>query len=124
MEAKVHSLTVRFHKNKTLTWVLSVSKVLGGQAERLNKGSTSPLRQETSSCVYHVISGSGSSVIEGHKTIWKQGDTFCIPSWQRYQHTAAPEEAVYLYRFDDQPMLKSLGFYRTGSTDSSLLVSC
>jgi gentisate 1,2-dioxygenase len=100
-----------------------VSKVLGGQAERLSTGSSSTTRQETSSCVYHVISGSGSSVI-GEKTIdWKQGDTFCIPSWQKYQHTASADGTVYLYRFDDQPMLKSLGFYRTEATDPSSLVS-
>jgi gentisate 1,2-dioxygenase len=60
----------------------------------------------------------------GEKTFpWKQGDTFCIPSWQKYQHVASPEETVYLYRFDDQPMLKALGFYRTEDTDVESLVS-
>jgi gentisate 1,2-dioxygenase len=62
-------------------------------------------------------------MIDGHRTTWKQGDTFCIPSWQIYQHTAAAEELVYLYRFDDQPMLKSLGFYRKDNADSNSLVS-
>jgi gentisate 1,2-dioxygenase len=100
-----------------------VSKVLGGQAERLTSGHTSPPRRETSSSVYHVISGNGSSDIEGTTTFWKEGDTFCIPSWQKYQHRASERDTVYLYRFDDQPMLKSLGFYRTESTDSDALVS-
>lgn len=35
-----------------------VSKVIGAQAERVNAGTTSPLRQETLSMVYHVVEGS------------------------------------------------------------------
>ncbi|KAF9636112.1 putative gentisate -dioxygenase protein [Lasiodiplodia theobromae] len=100
-----------------------VSRILGGSAERLNSGSTSPSRRETSSAVYHVIEGSGYSEINGEMIAWKRGDTFCIPSWYRYQHFASPGETVYLYRFDDKPMLKSLGFYRTEEMDENALLS-
>jgi gentisate 1,2-dioxygenase len=108
---------------RKLTKYLIVSRVLGGQAEKLDRDSISPLRRETSSCVYHVISGNGSTVLDDKTVVWKQGDTFCIPSWQRYQHKASAAETVYLYRFDDQPMLKALGFYRDEATDSDSLVS-
>ncbi|KAH7393697.1 RmlC-like cupin domain-containing protein [Cadophora sp. MPI-SDFR-AT-0126] len=100
-----------------------VSKILGGSAERLNKGSSSPKIQETASSVYHVIEGKGYSVIDGKTFQWKKGDTFCIPSWYEYQHFVDSSEAVYLYRFDDKPMLKSLGFYRTSETESESLIS-
>jgi len=52
-----------------------------------------------------------------------QGDTFCIPTWNRYEHSATGSEDVYLYRFDDQPMTKVLGFYRTDQTDIESLVA-
>jgi gentisate 1,2-dioxygenase len=79
--------------------------------------------QETSSSVYHVIEGRGHSVI-GEETIkWKKSDTFCIPAWYKYQHFADGDETVYLYRFDDMPMLKSLGFYRAAGMDTESLVS-
>ncbi len=69
---------------------------------------------ETASSVYHVVEGSGHTIIEGNKYLWKKSDTFCIPAWHRYQHFADEVETVYMYRFDDKPMLKSLGFYREG----------
>jgi gentisate 1,2-dioxygenase len=79
--------------------------------------------QETASSVYHVISGSGYSDIDGQKVEWRQGDTFCIPSWHKYQHFAKPDETVYLYRFHDKPMLTALGFYRVAGLDTESLVS-
>jgi gentisate 1,2-dioxygenase len=94
-----------------------VSKILGGLAERLNGGKSSPAIRETASSVYHVIEGRGYSVIGGKKFEWKKGDTFCVPAWYEYQHFADAAETVYLYRFDDKPMLKALGFYRTSSDD-------
>ncbi|KAF2453196.1 RmlC-like cupin domain-containing protein [Lineolata rhizophorae] len=100
-----------------------VSKTLGGSAERLSKGSSSPPVRETASSVYHVIDGAGYSTINSKRFDWKQGDTFCVPSWQTYQHFAGPEDDVYLYRFDDKPMLKALGFYRVDGVDIESLVS-
>lgn len=100
-----------------------VSKVLGGRAERLNAGGSSPRVRETVSSVYHVIEGSGYSSISGLKLVWNAGDTFCIPAWCEYQHFANADEHVYLYRFDDGPMLKALGFYRTIDMDKDSLVS-
>ncbi|OAA76121.1 RmlC-like jelly roll fold protein [Akanthomyces lecanii RCEF 1005] len=91
-----------------------IGRVIGASAERLDKGAESPVRQETSSSVYHVIQGSGWSEIGGKSFSWQRGDTFCIPAWYKYKHVANGEDnGVYLYRFDDKPMLKSLGLLRT-----------
>jgi gentisate 1,2-dioxygenase len=100
-----------------------VSKTLGGSAERLDADSSSPSRRETASFVYHVIEGKGYTDIGGKKFDWKGGDTFCIPSWHKFQHFASGEQTVYLYRFDDKPMLTSLGFYRTEDMDVEGLVT-
>lgn len=100
-----------------------MSRVLGGSAERIAAGASSPSRRETTSAVYHVISGRGRSVIGEEEFTWEQGDTFCVPSWYRYQHFAGEGEEVYLYRFDDRPMLDALGFYRAEGVDVESLVS-
>ena len=84
---------------------LAVSKILGGSAERINAGRCSPGVQETSSSVYHVVSGRGYSVVNGERIEWKQGET------------------TYLSRFHDKPMLESLGFYRVDGVDVETLVS-
>jgi gentisate 1,2-dioxygenase len=120
MEVKVR---ISLMQMPTRLSLLLVSRILGGSAARLSQGKSSPEIQETSSSVYHAIEGKGHSII-GDKTIrWKKGDTFCIPAWYKYQHFADESETVYLYRFDDRPMLKSLGFYRVASGDTEDLVS-
>jgi len=100
-----------------------VSKTLGGSAERLDAGTSSLAIRETASSVYHVIEGSGYTLINNLKLEWKKNDTLCIPAWYKYQHFAGSGETVYLYRFDDKPMLRSLGFYRVEGVDVESLVS-
>ena len=83
-----------------------MSKVIGTYAERIS--GRAPQRQVTSSSVYHVIEGDGIAIIDGKRFEIKQGDTFCVPSWKIYDI----QGEMYLYRFDDKPMLEKLGFYR------------
>ena len=100
-----------------------MSKILGGSAERLNVGCTSPAVRETASSIYHIVSGKGYSEVNGQRIEWKQGDTFCVPAWNKYQHRAEGNETVYLYRFHDKPMLTALGFYRVEGQDIESFVS-
>lgn len=93
-----------------------VSRVLGGCAERIWAFTSSAPQRETTSAIYHVIAGRGRSVIGEKEYVWEEGDTFCIPAWYRYQHFA-DGETVYLYRFDDKPMIDALGFYRSEDMD-------
>ncbi|KAH8886265.1 RmlC-like cupin [Thozetella sp. PMI_491] len=100
-----------------------ISKVLGASATRIAAGSTTDPVQETASSIFHVIEGSGHSVIDGKTFSWKKHDTFCVPSWHEYSHHADASETVYLYRCHDIPMLKSLGFYRVNGVDIESIVS-
>ena len=107
-----------------LTTDFLVSKILGGSAERLAAGKSSPGLRETASSVFHVVEGEGWTEIDGQRIDWVKGDTFCIPSWNKYQHFASPSsDTVYLYRFHDKPMLTALGFYRVDGVDVESLVS-
>ncbi|KAF2755032.1 RmlC-like cupin [Pseudovirgaria hyperparasitica] len=99
-----------------------VSKTIGLSAARLRPGCSSEAVQETASSVYHIVSGKGYSVLGGTRFDWQAGDCFCIPAWVKYQHFAL-DEPVYFYRFDDKPMLESLGFYRWEGMDTETLVS-
>lgn len=90
---------------------------------RISAGKSGPKTQTTASSVFHVVEGSGSSIIEGKEYIWKKGDTFCVPAWHENQHHAAEGKTVYLYRIHDEPMIKALGFYRVNGQDVESLVS-
>ena len=65
---------------------------------------------------------SGYTEIDGKDFKWKQGDTFCIPTWNKYQHHASEAGTVYLYRFDDKPQLKALGLYRVEGVNTESYV--
>jgi gentisate 1,2-dioxygenase len=69
--------------------------------------------RHTSSAVYHVVRGSGTTVVNGQRLEWEEHDTFAIPGWATHQHVngRAGEPAI-LFSFSDEPVLQSLGFYR------------
>jgi gentisate 1,2-dioxygenase len=90
----------------------AIGATIGAGAVRLNKNASTPPLRETASAVYHVYEGRGSSEI-GETTIeWQQGDTFCVPSWMPNMHRNDGDATAYLFRFDDRPMLRALGWYR------------
>jgi len=94
-----------------------LSTIIGGQAERIAVGATSPLRQENSSFVYHVYEGKGRTIItedNGEETVlkWDRNDTFCIPSWKKFKHVTEGDDVTYLFSFSDTPLLKNLDIYR------------
>ena len=91
----------------------TISKTMGAQAERIAGKHTSPERRETASSIYHVVSGSGSTTIEGETLNWNVHDTFVVPAWARFAHTNAGGDAAYLVRYDDVPLLRALDWYRT-----------
>lgn len=92
----------------------SLSTIIAGQAERISAGKTSPWRQENSSFIFHVYEGSGHTVIEGENTVlkWDKHDTFCIPSWKKFQHFNDADETAYLFSFNDTPLLENLGIHK------------
>ena len=87
-----------------------ISGTIGASAERVRGGSATPLVRETAGVIYHVHEGSGATTIGETTLEWKQGDTFCVPSWMPYVHHA--HENAYLFRYDDRPVLEAIGAYR------------
>jgi gentisate 1,2-dioxygenase len=66
--------------------------------------------RSTAAWVYHVVEGSGRTVI-GEETIeWGPRDIFVVPAWYPHRHEAADESA--LYSFSDRGVQKKLGVFR------------
>lgn len=105
-----------------LLTILTVSRIIGASASRLTAGKSSPSLQETASSIWHVVEGSGHSIVDGKELSWKKGDTFCIPAWYEYSHHANEGETLYLFSSHDKPMLRALGFYRTSADDVEAIV--
>src|SRR5262249_36074975 len=79
----------------------------------LRPGQETETHRHTSTVIYHVFRGSGSSFVGDERFDWEAGDSFVVPLWypHRYLNRAASEDAI-LFSMSDAPVLKSLGLYR------------
>lgn len=88
----------------------SVLPVMGFTALMIRPGEkvTPPLR--SSSAVFHVISGSGRTIIDGEEFEWKAKDTFSVPVFSKIEHSTGDEPAFLIY-VHDTPLQEKLGYY-------------
>ncbi len=79
----------------------------------LRPGEHTQAHRHTSSVIYNVVRGSGSTVVDGKKLDWTEGDIFCLPTWASHRHInpSSTEEAI-LFSMNDSPVLQALGIYR------------
>jgi gentisate 1,2-dioxygenase len=68
--------------------------------------------RHTGSAVYHVVSGSGMTVIDGQRFDWTKGDIIALPPWALHEHAnrSAQDDAV-LFSIQDAPVLSALGLF-------------
>lgn len=79
-------------------------------ASLLQPGQHTKAHRHTGGTVYHVIQGSGCSIIGGKFFEWNEKDTFVVPSWNYHEHLATTEAVLFSY--SDSAMLQPLGLYR------------
>jgi gentisate 1,2-dioxygenase len=70
---------------------------------------TAPYRT-TANNIYAVVSGHGTTVIDGRRIEWERGDVIAVPTWYEHHHEAA-DDAV-LFRVTDEPTMSKLGYLR------------
>jgi gentisate 1,2-dioxygenase len=86
---------------------------LACKLQQLRPGFHSDAHKHTSSVVYNVAKGSGSTIIGGKKLDWGFGDTFVVPSMYAHEHIndSTSEDAV-LFSMSDLPLLESMVLYQ------------
>jgi 1-hydroxy-2-naphthoate dioxygenase len=80
--------------------------------QRLRPGQETRPHRHTSSSVYCVVRGEGSTVVEGEELRWSKHDAFCVPNWSMHHfvNRSATDDAV-LFSVNDIPALRALGLY-------------
>lgn len=73
-------------------------------------GSRTTPYQSTATNIYAVVSGRGTTTIDGTAVSWEPGDVFVAPVWRAHTH-AFHTDAV-LFRVTDETALDALGFLR------------
>lgn len=92
-----------------------VLPTMGCYVQLLPPRSHTEAHRHTSSAVYHVVRGSGSTIVDGQSVAWKERDTFSLPGWAVHEHVNAGSTPAILFSFTDDPTLRALGFYQEQS---------
>ena len=90
----------------------SVIPAFGCYLQMLRPGVHTRAHRETSSAVYHVVSGAGFTDIDGVRYEWGEGDFFAVPPRALHAHGNRGGAPAILYSVQDVPLLRALGFYR------------
>jgi gentisate 1,2-dioxygenase len=61
---------------------------------------------------YHVVEGSGYSMVGGRRLDWEDKDVFTVPTWTFHEHTNTGDRPAFLFSFSDAPVMKALSLYR------------
>jgi gentisate 1,2-dioxygenase len=68
--------------------------------------------RDTTSTVYFVVRGSGTTIMDGQEIRWQERDTFALPGWMIHEHINDNSEPAILFSFTDDPSIRALGFYQ------------
>ncbi|HXG35426.1 MAG TPA: cupin domain-containing protein, partial [Dehalococcoidia bacterium] len=81
--------------------------------QMLLPGQHTKAHRHTTSAVYHVVEGSGYSIVDGERLDWASKDVFCVPSWAYHEHVnTSASQPAYLFSFSDLPIFESLDLLR------------
>lgn len=81
--------------------------------QRLRPGFAGRARRHVGSKLYWVVSGCGTTVVDGQAFDWSAGDFLAIRPWAWHAHrNASPDTDAVLFQVNDTPVMKALGYYR------------
>src|SRR5215472_1086051 len=61
---------------------------------------------------YHVVEGTGYSIVGDRRLNWEDKDVFTVPTWTFCEHVNRGDRPAFLFSFSDAPVMKALGLYR------------
>ena len=90
-----------------------VMPTMACHVQLIRPGEHTLAHRHTSSVIYHVVQGRGTSVVDGQALNWEEKDVFCVPGWAFHEHiNESNSEPALLFSFSDQPVLRSLNLLR------------
>jgi gentisate 1,2-dioxygenase len=85
---------------------------VGSMMQRLPIGYEGKAHRHVHSAIYHVLDGSGYTIINGQKFEWSKGDFFILPPWSWHEHVNTGDQPAHLFSINDRPVLKNLNLER------------
>lgn len=86
---------------------------IGCWLQMLRPGERTRRHRHTSCSIFHVVRGSGCTLVNDTRLEWSKGDVFVVPNWTWHAHAnaSATEDAV-LFSMTDVPVYQAFGLYR------------
>ena len=79
----------------------------------LRPGEHTKKHRHTSSAVYFVASGDGTTIVDGKSLEWTKNDCFAVPNWAWHEHVNRSKTAeALLFSVNDAPIVSAFGHYR------------
>jgi 1-hydroxy-2-naphthoate dioxygenase len=85
----------------------------------LRPGERTKKHRHTSSAVYFVVGGEGTTLVNDKAMDWTKHDSFAVPNWAWHEHAnrSKSEEAI-LFSVNDTPIVRAFNLYREEPEDS------
>ncbi len=80
--------------------------------QMLRPGEKTAARRRVCCTNYHVVAGSGCSLVGGQRLDWEDKDVFTVPTWTFCEHMNSGDRPAFLFSFSDAPVMKALHLYR------------
>lgn len=90
-----------------------VLPTIGCCIQLLRAGVHTRAHRHTTSGVYHIFRGRGSTIIDGESYDWEEGDFLRLPpmTWHEHVNASEDEEAI-LFSITDAPIFQALNLYK------------
>jgi gentisate 1,2-dioxygenase len=84
---------------------------MGLTVERQVTGSQTRKQRSTANRIFVVMQGAGSSAVGTRLIEWARGDTFVVPTWTHFSHSATSD--AQLFCLSDEPLMRAFNYYRS-----------
>ncbi|MBM2804873.1 MAG: gentisate 1,2-dioxygenase [Deltaproteobacteria bacterium] len=79
----------------------------------LRPGERTKKHRHTSSAVYFVVGGEGTTIVGEKSMDWTKNDCFAVPNWAWHEHVnRSKSEEALLFSVNDAPIVSAFGHYR------------
>ena len=89
-----------------------VMPTIGCYIQLLRPGEHTECHRHTSCVCYHVVEGSGYTMIDGQRLDWEEKDVFSVPAWAFHEHVNSSDRPAIVFSVTDIPVKRALGYYR------------
>src|SRR5947209_8472116 len=70
----------------------------------LRPGEKTRARRRVCCTNYHVVEGTGYSMVGGQRLDWEDKDVFTVPTWTFYEHVTTGDRPDFRFTFNDAPV--------------------